>query len=69
MRLARKPTGQLLSGRGLRIIAHNNFVGRANPTRIFAGQTRGGLTRFATPNLKKTDIGLFIFIGIISLAK
>jgi len=36
------------------ILARNNFAGRANPTRIFAGQVRDGpmrgrLTRFATP--------------------
>jgi len=41
---------------GLRILARNNFVGQANPTRIFAGQARGGsmrggLARFATPTL------------------
>jgi len=54
---------------GLRIQAHNNFAGRANPTPFFAGHTRGGLTRFATPKLNKTDIGLFIFIGIMSVAK
>jgi len=40
---------------GLRILARNNFAGRANPTRIFAGLTRGGpmrggLARFATPS-------------------
>jgi len=39
---------------GLRILARNNFAGRANPTCIFAGQARGGpmqggLARFATP--------------------
>jgi len=39
---------------GLRILARNKFAGRANPTRIFASQARGGpmrggLTRFATP--------------------
>jgi len=55
---------------GLRILAHNNFAGGGgNPTRIFAGQTQGVLARFATPNLKKTDIGLFIFIGIMWVAK
>jgi len=36
------------------ILARNNFAGRANPTRIFAGQAwggsmRGGLARFVTP--------------------
>jgi len=40
---------------GSGILARNNFAGRANPSRIFAGQARGGpmrdgLTRFATPN-------------------
>ena len=39
---------------GSRILARNNFAGRANPSRIFAGQARGGpmrggLARFATP--------------------
>jgi len=37
------------------ILTRNNFVGRANLPRIFAGQVqgwpmRGGLPRFATPN-------------------
>jgi len=40
---------------GLGILTRNNFAGRANPARIFAGQARGGpmrggLARFATPN-------------------
>jgi len=40
---------------GLGILARNNFAGRANPSRIFAGQARGGpmrggLARFAIPN-------------------
>jgi len=35
---------------GSGILTRNNFAGRANPTRIFADQVRGGLARFATPN-------------------
>jgi len=35
---------------GSGILARNNFAGWANPTHIFAGQARGGLARFATPN-------------------
>jgi len=35
---------------GSGILTHNNFAGRANPARIFAGQARGGLARFATPS-------------------
>jgi len=40
---------------GLGILACNNFAGRANPSRIFAGQARvgqcgaGWLARFAIP--------------------
>ena len=39
---------------GSGILARNNFAGRANPSRIFAGQARGGpmrggLARFAIP--------------------
>jgi len=34
---------------GSGILTRNNFAGRANPARIFAGQARGGLARFATP--------------------
>jgi len=39
---------------GSGILTRNNFVGRANPARIFAGQARGepmrgGLAHFATP--------------------
>jgi len=45
---------------GLRILARNNFAGRANPTRIFAGQVRGGLARFATP----TNLILYLKITL-----
>ena len=34
---------------GLGILARNNFAERANPSRIFASQARGGLARFAIP--------------------
>jgi len=39
---------------GSEILARNNFMGRANPSHIFAGQARsgpmrGGLARFAIP--------------------
>jgi len=42
---------------GSGILARNNFAGRANPSRIFAGQSRGGpmrggLARFAIPTIQ-----------------
>jgi len=41
---------------GSGILTRNNFVGRANPPRIFASQVRGGpmrggLALFATPTI------------------
>jgi len=49
MRAGTQTRGPALMRGRLRILARNNFAGRANPTRIFAGQARGGLARFATP--------------------
>jgi len=50
---------------GSEILTRNNFAGRTNLPRIFAGQVRDGLARFATPrykdiNNKKVIIVFFI---------
>jgi len=57
------------------ILARNNFAGRGNPTRIFAGQAwggsmRGGLARFATRTWHRNSFypsplnqRLFIFLN------
>jgi len=59
---------------GSGILARNNFAGRANPSRIFAGQTRGGpmrggLARFAIPTRKSPIIFLLLKIKNIRSTK
>ena len=54
MRAGPQTRGPALMRSGSGILARNNFAWRANLSRIFAGQARGGLARFATPNAHDT---------------
>jgi len=57
MRASPRICGPALMRGRLGILTRNNFAGRANPSRIFAGQARGGpmrggLARFAIPSYR-----------------
>jgi len=56
---------------GSGILARNNFAGRVGPSRIFAGQARGGpmrgrLARFAIPNHSNNKYNLMTLYFVLN---